>query len=92
MYTEFYFSAELKKLPSDVEEVILYLSGQGEEPDKLPDNIFFKSHRWDLIGRCSSSYTFPESFIQYKDNNLLFLCSLKNYDDEIEKFGIYIPS
>jgi len=94
MYTELYIACEMKPdLPKDVEEVLLYLFGDGDKPETLPDHEFFKTFRWSLIGTGSSYY-----FIPFAVSNIqmagftepsYYITSrsdIKNYEKEIQKF------
>ncbi len=93
MYTELYVSFKVKKeAPKEVTNVLLYLFGEGEEPQIKPKHDFFDCPRWSMIGKCCSFYFIPFSTHNIKlqnVNNSYYVTSrsdLKNYDGEIEAF------
>jgi len=102
MYTEFVFGAELKHdTPKEVIGVLKYiiLSNVIEKsPDMIiPKHPFFETDRWHLLGQCSSySFGFSASCSKMVYDNITtswliaIRSSIKNYNNEIEKFMDWI--
>jgi hypothetical protein len=98
MYTELYMSASLRRdTPEIVKNVILYMfNGGTEKPVELPEHKFFKCHRWDMLGSCSSYYFTPFALSKAIDDHIggcvyfTTRSDLKNYDDEIALFIDFI--
>lgn len=102
MYTEVVVKISLKEeTPKEVDSVLEYLFGDGEEPKQLPDHMFFTLPRWYGIGQCSSYYHHPEvvSSIVYdkftkgrKDriDQVFSRSDLKDYNGEIDNFFDWI--
>lgn len=101
MYTEFLFQGETKPdLPKDIEVLINYFFNENSAfrfyvptSKNLPDHPFFKCDRWMLIGHMSSYYFSPFALRQIQKHvredgglHVFLLCSIKNYDNEIEQF------
>jgi hypothetical protein len=87
MYTELIIKADVKNnLPDDVEQVLQYLFNGGDEPDSLPDHLFFRCERWPMVGQCSSYYHTPWATSKYSEGYLFSRSDLKNYGDEISLF------
>jgi hypothetical protein len=100
MYTELYMSAELKEdTPKIVKDVIMFLFNdrwEVEDLEELPEHSFFKCHRWDMLGSCSS-YSFTPFALSTAIDDDIGRCvyfttrsDLKNYDDEIALFIDFI--
>ena len=90
MYTELILKVEVeKKLPQEIEEILLYLFEDGDLrdlPEKLPDHEFFRCKNWEFIGKSASYYHVPKVFRMYKSGYIFTRCDLKNYENEIEEF------
>lgn len=93
MYTELVLKCEISaEAPKVVKDVLLHMFGGKPRPDDLPDHDFFKCHRWDFLGSCSSFYHHPDVInsipaFEFTDCFYIFSRSdIKNYDSEIEKF------
>jgi len=91
MYTEFVMTARIKDVP-EVVAVLKYMAGQSDEKPALPDHPLFLAPRWDMLFRCSSYYFVPLSVAKFEYDDigkywcLISYASIKNYDQEIEKF------
>ncbi len=97
MYTELVFGARLRSdIPKKVEKVLKYLvSERMNVPEELLgiEHPFFQSERWQWIFK-GGSYYFgihrPHSIFEWDDisksYSLSTRSSIKNYDNEIEKF------
>lgn len=87
MYTELVIKCHIKRnLPDTVNEILNCMFNGTEEPEHLPDHLFFKCPRWNAVGSCSSYYHIPESLSFYREGYLFSRSDLKNYDDEIDLF------
>ena len=94
MYTEVMvkFSVNKESTPKDVIDVLMFLFGDKEKPDALPDHPYFSCSRWDFVGDCVSFYHHPARIADvqqsdFSDEIYIFARNdLKNYEDEIEKF------
>ncbi len=93
-YTEILIKADLKRdTPDDVKEILHYLFNRTRMQwgdDLLPDHEFFKCHRWEFIGSCSSFYHVPWATSRYDENTIFSRSDLKNYGGEIAKFFNWI--
>lgn len=101
MYTEIYFHAEVSREAAD----ILTAQHDGTI-FKRPDHPFFRTERGDWLTKMSSAYfpgetvftvvpAWQDEYAKYgNDNDERFIVtirsSIKNYDDEIEKFFDWI--
>lgn len=85
MYTELVLKVRLTgDAPRDI---INHMFGDGPEPATLPAHAFFKTQRWDFIGKSSSFYHHPEALSSFLSSDYLFSRSdLKNYGNEIALF------
>jgi len=97
MYTEFHFNAALKdNAPNSVIEILEFMLGDSAERPELPAHLLFQSDRWEWMLRCDSYYFDADthSTLKYdevsKQYYLCIRCNLKNYNDEIEKFILWI--
>lgn len=97
MYTEFHFNVKLKKdLPEEVLSVLKYMVRDGEEPEDLPDHIFFETRRWSVLFTMDSYYFDADTHSTLRQdgiNSAWYLCvrsNLKDYDDEIRHFLSWI--
>lgn len=91
MYTELVLKVDLRKnLPENVEEVLQYLFGEGEEPTELPYHPFFSCPRWDAIGSSNSYYHVPKTLNFLSEGYLFSRSDLKNYTDEIAYFLAWV--
>jgi len=101
MYTEFVFGAGIKRELTWTELTALKWIGgdptvtweRAAHAGDLLNHPFFRTERWRMIGHCSSyyfGYSDSHTKIHFDDIShewlLSFRCSLKNYDNEIEKF------
>lgn len=96
MYTEFVFGAELKQdTPDFVINILKYMITDDPRRNDLQvdRHVLFQTDRWHQIGLCCSYYfgfSKPCSKIYFDDISkswkFAIRCSIKNYDDEIEKF------
>ena len=97
MYTEINVCFDLKKdTPQNVIDVLHCLIDGADEPSNLPKHEFFDCDRWHMVACCDSYYfdgttnskiVFDDISKCYKVN---IRANLKNYDDEIEKFLIWL--
>ena len=99
MYTELVLKCCIKDdVPEDVRTILDYLfntSGDFDNPPPQPDHPFFKSHRWVMVGQCSSFYHHPKALSDYwmghdgardRGGYIFSRSDLKNYDNEINLF------
>ncbi len=98
MYTEFRYVARLKdNLPPDVLRVLEVMLGDSgvDSLPAMPDHPLFQdvsAGRWQWMLRCSAPYFDAATHsVMWYDTAITqrFLnvqCSLKNYEEEIEKF------
>jgi len=90
-YTELVFKAEINKdIPKDVYGVLDFLFNNAETPNTLPNHVFFKCDRWEMIGRCCSAYHVPWPSSRYEENIIFSRSDLKNYDGEIDSFLAWV--
>jgi hypothetical protein len=100
-YTAFHFAGEIKKeTPADVVNVLKAMCGGYAyelNPQDVPEHEFFRAERWKLLftgysyyfpARTSSSFEFDGKIAQAWF--LTATSSLKNYDNEIERFVDFI--
>ena len=99
MYTEVHYNVELKKdTPKEVIEILKYMVGDSLT---MPDlwtgtDPLFLTDRWAIMLRCDSYYFSADthSTLRYDDiGDCYYLCvrsNLKNYDQEIEKFVVWL--
>ena len=95
-YTRIKFYAKLRSdTPASVLEVLraTFTSEEAVSKELRPDHPFFRAPRWEPLFQCTSVYfETPGSrgLVEGKTTILQFHSSLKNYDDEIEKFCDWI--
>jgi hypothetical protein len=93
-----YISTRIKKdIPDDALSVLQHLFDWGNRPSTLPDHPLFQTERWDSISKYSSDYfSFSSSMRHFiydtitNNYHILFLCNMKTYNNEIEKFFQWI--
>lgn len=93
MYTGIYGRVVLKDVPSSVRVFLMdwFWRWDDQEFDNKPDHPFFKTDRWDTLLYGGSAY-FPDCeygarmTVGPQTITLELSASLKNYDEEIEKF------
>lgn len=97
MYTDFIYDADLRKeTPKQVIELLEYMLDNDKPPPlRLPTAPLFLAYRWDCMLRMTYAASEVEgrSSLAINDGGkfrLTIRCSLKNYDDEIEKFVEWI--
>ena len=87
MYTELVLKAEYRdKCPPEIRPIFEFLFNKGPYPKELPDDVFFKTSRWEQIGRSCSYYHIPWIDSGIENSYLFCRCDLKNYNQEIIKF------
>lgn len=90
MYTEIVIKADInsKKISALDMAVLNYLFNEGEQPEVLPDHVFFSLSRWSQIGQMSSFYHHPRVVNSISDDGeyIFSRSDIKNYDGEIEAF------
>jgi hypothetical protein len=93
MYTELHFNAKLRKdTPLDVLHVLRYMLNEKVRTPDLPSHPLFSTTRWRYMLQTNSYYFDADthSTLRWDDisgsHYLCIRCSLKNYDNEIEKF------
>jgi len=90
MYTEVLVKADIKAISAQNKAALRFLFGDGDtallDVLGLPDHPFFKSERWNSIGRSSSYYHIPKA-LNFFDGSYLFSRSdMKSYNGEAELF------
>ncbi len=100
MYTQLFLAVDFApNTPDWLLDVLSYMTAVNNDelapPANLPAHPLFLTSRWKYMLRCTSAYFSGETFYQFykpeskEDWNgvsLTVKCSLKNYDNEIEKF------
>jgi len=95
-YTRIKFYAKLRSdTPAGVLDVLraTFTSEEAVPTELRPDHPFFRAPRWEPLFQCTSAYfetPGPRGLIEGETTILQFHSSLKNYDDEIEKFCDWI--
>lgn len=96
MYTELNIGVALvKDVPKDVVDILNYMLDGGSEV-KTPEHPFFYTSRWRMLFTCDCYYFDgrADSSMEYDNIDHMYhlnvRSSLKNYDDEIEKFLSFI--
>ena len=102
MYTQLVLGVELKSdTPETVIDILEYMIGHKPENQGiiLPDHEFFQCNRWDFVLRCDSYYfdwttrmnlDRDDLYPEYPKYCLTGCSNLKNYDDEIAKFLLWL--
>jgi hypothetical protein len=87
-YTELVIKCTIKdNVPELVDNVLKFLFSEGfDKPAVLPEHEFFRSDRWESIGRSCSCYHIPAPTSFYDGKYLFSRSDLKNYDGEINLF------
>lgn len=92
MYTEFFVTARVRNIPEVVSVISALVSDSARQFSAWPDHAFFRCDRFrSILRQLSYSFT-PLSVSQFEFDRigqywcLVSYSSLKNYDDEIEKF------
>jgi hypothetical protein len=95
-YTRITFCGKLRSdTPANVLEVLraTFTSEEAVPQELRPDHPFFRAPRWEPSFQCTSAYfetPGPRGLVEGETAILQFHSSLKNYDDEIEKFCDWI--
>ena len=95
MYTEFFYRAEIRRnAPEVVKYVLKFLCAEMQRPPRnLPDHEFFQCSRWPSVAVMGSAYFISREPI-FRDTGhsyeLAIHSSMKNYEDEIQKFVDWI--
>ena len=88
-YTELVLKCRIKAgCPELVHQVLNFMFGDSpfERPETLPHHKFFKSERWESVGRGCSYYHIPVCLSFYDGKHLFSRSDLKNYHGEIDLF------
>lgn len=98
MYTALSLGVELNPKGTDLIDILRYMTGQSDTcPPVDRDAPIFSTPRWEFMLRCDSYYFDYQTHFEVVEDSIVrprfFLSgvsNLKNYDDEINKFLMFL--